>query len=45
MNNNTAKGWLDGASFYQFFKKGGLNNVIECFIFLGEKLSSFNDKT
>ncbi len=30
-----SNGWLDGASFYQFFKKGGIHNLIECFHWLG----------
>lgn len=32
------RGWLDGASFYQFIKKGGMLNLIEGFHWFGDKL-------
>lgn len=35
-------GYLDGAGFYQFFKKGGINNLIECFHWLADNLNAFD---
>ena len=32
-------GHLEGVGFYQFFKKGGVNNIISCFHWLAEKLN------
>lgn len=31
-------GWLDGASFFCFFKKGGLDNLLGLFKWLGDLL-------
>jgi hypothetical protein len=31
-------GWLDGAAFYMFFKKGGVHNLIDCFHWLSQYL-------
>ncbi len=36
-------GWLDGASFYMFMKKGGVNNLIDCFIWMGDLLSKIDE--
>lgn len=34
----TIKCWLDGPSFFTFFKKGGFSNIISCFKYLGTLL-------
>jgi hypothetical protein len=31
----TLKGFLDGPSFFTFFRKGGFGNMISCFKYLG----------
>ena len=36
--SSTIKGMIDGASFFSFFKRGGLHNMIHCFSWLGNVL-------
>ncbi|CDW76386.1 ubiquitin-protein ligase [Stylonychia lemnae] len=36
ISSNIDHGLTDGAAFYMFFKKGGVNNLIECFQWLSQ---------
>lgn len=40
--NASSHTWLDGASFYMFFKKGGVKNFIEFFYWLANNLEVLN---
>jgi hypothetical protein len=40
-----SKGWFSSISFYEFYKKGGLHNVIEFYQTLVESLQKVNEET
>lgn len=42
LSNASAHTWLDGASFYMLFKKGGIKNFVEFFHWLADKLVLLN---
>lgn len=35
------KGWCSGACFYEFYRKGGLNSMIELFNWIGRQADRF----
>ena len=39
LNRYASRGWVSGVSFYQFFRKGGLHDVIEGFHWLATNQS------
>lgn len=46
LNRYSMKGWTNGIPFFEFFRKGGLHNMMECFNWLGENLDkTTNDET
>jgi hypothetical protein len=45
MNNLATKGWFSGISFFEFYRKGGLHNILEFYNFLVDALSKIDEDT
>lgn len=44
LNKLASKGWTGGPAFYEFYRLGGLHNIMDCFNWLGQQLENLKDE-